>query len=480
MTYIRGDKAEFDAWEQLGNSGWNWDAMLTYYKKVEKLFTPEPWQVEVGASFDGQYHGRNGELHVSFNQKLQNDSFYSTIKKTWASLGHSVNKDVNSGTTENFDVWPQTIDPTKNTRWDAATAFLWPVAENRKNLRLINGTASRVLWKNDGQSSVTGVEASGIQYTAPDGKTRTIKASKEVILSAGALRSPLILERSGIGNPQFLKSKGIKVVVESPGVGENMIDQPNSSIFYSSNDTIDGFTPYAMFANVDDIFGSKVQQLEQETKTSISRWAKDLVAANAPGGLNASALEHIFNIQHDLIFKKRVTVAEILTAGSGNNVGTAYWELLPFCRGSVHIRSAEDVGNPVIDPKYLFVDFDLATQIAAGRLTTKFWSSRPARDIVGSQILPASPVLTPESSDAEWQKFLADNLGSNSHAVGTAAMMSKELGGVVDSKLKVYGTKNLRVVDASILPMQFSGHLTATLYAVADRASEFILKSNGA
>ncbi|KAJ2965402.1 hypothetical protein NUW58_g10890 [Xylaria curta] len=243
MAYVRGDKAQFDAWEELGNSGWNWKEILPYYKKVEKMLAPEPWQVELGASVQPENHGFDGELHVGFAITRQNSSFYRGVQQSWANLGQVANDDINSGTTRGFGVSPQTIDPKLNQRWDSATAFLWPIA-GRPNLHLINGTATRVVWSTDkGIGAGVHAEASGVEYITPNKQRRTILASREVVLSAGTFRTPLILERSGVGNPDLLKKLGIRPIVDLPGVGENFVDQSNTPIVFMTKDNLHGGNP---------------------------------------------------------------------------------------------------------------------------------------------------------------------------------------------------------------------------------------------
>ncbi|KND87477.1 Glucose oxidase [Tolypocladium ophioglossoides CBS 100239] len=433
MTYIRGDKAQFDAWEELGNPGWNWDTLLHYYKRLEKFSPPEPWQIQVGASAKSEYHGERGQLHVGFTPMLQNGSFYDAARASWSTLGQGVNEDADSGTTRGFDVWPQTLDTQRNERWDAATAFFWPVSA-RQNPHLLNGTASRVVWAPGGDAR--GPQASGVEYVTPANERRTVNATREVIISAGALRTPLILERSGIGNPRLLRERGIEPVVDSPGVGENLIDQPNVSLLYASKVTHNGTSPYATFATARDLFGSRVGDVATSTRASLRQWAEQ-AAQSSNGGLNASALEHIFRIQHGLVFDKGVTIAEILTTAGADKLLSALWALLPFSRGSVHIRSADDIGGPVIDPKFLAVGFDRTVQVAAGRLAAEFWRTAPISDVVAGQYLPSSTVLPPDATDAQWESWTANTLGSNAHSVGTAAMMARELGGVVDPSLRV-------------------------------------------
>ena len=152
---------------------------------------------------------------------------------------------------------------------------------------------------------------------------------------------------------------------------------------------------------------------------------------------------------------------------------------MPFSRGSVHLsHSAGAAGGaaatPVIDPEYYLVDDDLALQTRVARLTTSFYESEPLTGVVEQVAGPPGGAGT-TTTDEQWGEYLRTGLTGNAHCVSTAAMMRRDLGGVVDGRLRVYGTEGLRVVDASVVPMQVSGHLTAMLYAIAQRASEVIL-----
>lgn len=200
MTYIRADMAEIDAWETLGSPGWNWKNLLPYYKKVERLTSPTEAQIVAGASYEPQYHGEDGHLHVGFRYALPNGSFYPIVRDTWEKLGYNVNVDVNSGKMRGFDVWPQTIDRDRDLRWDAAQAYYYTI-EGRSNLHIIQGTVAKVLWKDEDDTD--NKVASGVQYLDSNGETLTASAREEVILSAGSLRTPLILEGSGVGNTEL-------------------------------------------------------------------------------------------------------------------------------------------------------------------------------------------------------------------------------------------------------------------------------------
>lgn len=469
MTYIRGDKAQFDAWETLGNPGWNWESLFKRYKQEEKFYPPSRRQIAAGATFEVGNHGFSGELHVGFNPALDNSSFYQNAAASWGTLGQAMRVDVNGGDTRGFSIWPQTLDPLQNVRWDAATAFYWPIARKRSNIQLVNGTVSNIIWA----KGCSKRRATGVEYINPQGDRVTLEAKKEVILSAGALRSPLILERSGVGNRRRLEKLGIETLVNLPSVGENMIDQPNLPLIYASTSKADGYAPYATFPTAKDLFGTDYTSIAASTKGQLQEWATTL-ATESQGGLNAKGLYKIFELQHTLMFERDVTVAEILSLASDAVLVSALWPLLPFSRGSVHLRSTDDsdISSPVIDPNFFRIDFDMDYNVAAAQLARKFWETAPVKNLVKGPLQPNAPA---NATKEEWEKYIRGTISSNSHALGSTAMMRQDLGGVVGPNLKIYGVENVRVADASIMPTQFSGHLTATLYAIADKAADMIL-----
>ena len=200
MTYIRGNVAEFDAWEKLGNPGWNWNSLFPYFKKSEKYAIPTDTQLAAGATYQRRYHGFAGPLHVGYIPTLENGSYAPLVIDTFEGLSVAHNPDLNSGNVRGFGMGPQTLDPQLNVRWDAARAYYHP-AEHRPNLKIIQGTVSRLIWAgargNKGKLVAEGVEV------LTGNKTPTIlRARREVIVSAGALRTPLVLEASGFGIPR--------------------------------------------------------------------------------------------------------------------------------------------------------------------------------------------------------------------------------------------------------------------------------------
>lgn len=215
MTYVRGNKAEFDAWEELGNTGWNWETMLPYFKKAENYSIPSGTHLKAGATYERQYHGFEGNVHAGYPTTLGDTSFNPTLIETWEGLSLEHNPDLNSGDVHGFSIGPQTLDAEQDVRWDAATAYYHPI-EDRENIEVIQGTVKRITWATEGlQQSTSGGDmvASGVEFVTPDGETEMLEVEREVIVSAGAVRSPLVLEGSGVGNPKYAAPPGLKVVV---------------------------------------------------------------------------------------------------------------------------------------------------------------------------------------------------------------------------------------------------------------------------
>jgi choline dehydrogenase len=368
-----------------------------------------------------------------------------------------------------------TVNRDAGVREGAATAFYYPI-QGRQNLRILNGTVTKLHLSGNKEE---GQRAYAVEYVDASGETLKAAVTRrgEVILAAGTLRTPLILEASGIGDPELLHSLGIEVKVPLPGVGRNLQEQPHIALVYKAKRNSSGLTPYATFVTAEDIFGGNLDLIKTETAAIIAEWAQNIASAGA--AVNANAMERILRIQHDLLFKDGVSIAEIVTSSSANRLKSSVWPLFQFSRGTVHLRSTrkEDQGLPVINPRLFALDFDRQHHIAAGKLAQTFWRKEPMAANVQCQIKPSSKDLPHNATGAQWSSFMKNNVVPSQHPIGTAAMMDKQLGGVVSPELIVYGMQNVRVVDASVIPLQTNGHLTATLYALAERASRIIRKS---
>ncbi|KAI6557271.1 hypothetical protein MCOR03_005899 [Pyricularia oryzae] len=476
MNYIRAEKAEIDALEKLGNPGWNWNTLFPYYKRNERFTVPSEAQAKAGIKYKAENRGGDGPVRTGFPFDTANSTYGVQIRQTWANVGLPDNQDSSGGDVHGVSSNPLTIDRDAHMRWDAARAY-WIPAEGRPNLKMIRGTARKIVWRTGTSGAV---QASGVEYLTAAGEAVVVDARREVVLSAGSLRSPAILEASGVGNPRVLQPLGINVTVNLPGVGENLQEQPNTSLNYVLRASLTGQNVMQAYATAADVFGSSTRAVAAATLANITTYAK--LAVDASGGptfVNQTAVEVLMRVQHDLLFNQNVTAAEYLTfVRQGGSLSLNFWWLYPFSRGSVHLSrdslaDASVVAQPTIDPRLNMVPFDVTAQGMVAKLADKFSETLPIKDIKTSRGgLGANPTNT------QWEDFARSGTAVNSHNLGTASMMKRELGGVVDPELKVYGTRNVRVVDMSIFPLQFSGHPQSTLYAVAERAAEIIKRAS--
>lgn len=202
---------------------------------------------------------------------------------------------------------------------------------------------------------------------------------------------------------RILAKLNVETVIDLPGVGENLQEQPNSVLGFSSNLSVTGYPTYATFGTADDIFGPYRAGLADETAANLTHYARKIASASG-AGLNATAIEQVLRIQHDLMFAKNVTIGETVTvSASGGFFATAHWLLLPFSRGSVHLDAVGDINRPVIDPRYFLVDFDLTLQIAIGKQAHAFWHSAPMSGYITGNFT-ADP-----ASNEEWAAYIRNS-----------------------------------------------------------------------
>jgi len=264
----------------------------------------------------------------------------------------------------------------------------------------------------------------------------------------------------------------------------------NNGLVYDSKTKYTKSPDYVAYPSASQMFPNATA-VGKKLLADLPKYAAQVASAN--GNITkAKDIERFFKIQWDLIFKSHIPVAEVLMEPSGFVYDTEYWATVPFARGNVHISSADPSAAASIDPKYFMLEFDLQAQIQAARFIREVFKTEPFASMAGSETKPGFSDVAADASDEGWAAFIKssctyckdlmiDRLIANSqtdrsnfHPISTAAMMPKEVGGVVDTSLKVYGVSNVRVVDASVMPFQVCGHLQSTIYAVAERAADLI------
>ncbi|WDK22041.1 GMC oxidoreductase [Colletotrichum graminicola] len=212
LAYTRAESSQVDAWEKLGNEGWNWNALFPYYLKSEHFQTPEPARQVAGhLEYESKDHGENGPLLTGWTFGQTNGTIPAVLNSTYKNLGLPWNEDVNGGNMVGFSVFPRTVDQENAVREDAARAYYYPY-QNRTNLQvLLNTSAQKLTWKN-----ATVPTADGVEVVSADGSSRIVKARKDVILSAGSLVSPLLLEPLALATPLSSSSTALRLLSTSP------------------------------------------------------------------------------------------------------------------------------------------------------------------------------------------------------------------------------------------------------------------------
>ena len=437
LLYIRGDRHDYDNWKDLGNEGWSYKDVLPYFKKFECQ--------ENGSN---EYHGVDGELKVS-NLRLKRKIADLFIKAS-EEIGIPNNPDCNGETQEGVGYFQQTSF--KGFRRSSYRSFLNKKIRNRKNLTIITNTqVSKVLFKNKKAIGVQCIESNA-------NKDRNIYANSEVIISAGSISSPQILQLSGIGDEQHLKGLGINVIHNNPAVGKNLQDH----------------------LQVRMVFKTNTRTLNDELNTW---WKKALIGLQymlfrtGPLTLSASQVYAFTNTSLDgsrpnIQFHMQPLSAD--KPGDGVHPFSAFTmsicNLRPESRGEVKINSSDPTQLPKIIPNYLSTDSDKKIAIDSIKVARKIADADSLKKYILEEYVPG-PAF---ESDEELLEAAKNNSQSIYHPVGTCKM-GNDIDSVVDEKLKVHGVSGLRVVDASIMPELVSGNTNAPTMMIAEKASEMIL-----
>ncbi|KAJ7138960.1 hypothetical protein C8R46DRAFT_1361513 [Mycena filopes] len=481
--WTRGLNAQYDAWSTLleddeASVGWNWNGMFSYMKKAETFSAPNAQQAAKGAQSIASYHGTTGPVQVTYPDAMyggpQQPAFVDTIVGL---TGISHFKDLNGGTPNCVSITPLSIDWHRSDyRSSSVEAYLTPVESARTNwVTLARHIVTKIQWSNPGSVPLT---ASGVEYAYwTNATTRfAVHARREVIIAAGAIQTPQLLQLSGIGDPDILSPLGISTQINLPTVGKNLQEQTENALGAGGN----GFdyggrgpSDAIAYPNIYQLFGSAASAKVSQIQGNLSAWA----TSQAGSALSAAALEEIYQVQANLIINNNAPVVELFfDSGFPNDLGIVLWQLLPFSRGSVKITSTDPFTYPTIKVNYFSVAMDLDVQVAGARLARRILTAAPLSSLSTGETVPGSavPDNAARGTDAAWQQWIKNGFASVAHPIGTAAMMRRDLGGVVDAQLRVYDTSNVRVVDASVVPLQVSAHLSSTLYGVAEKAADLI------
>jgi choline dehydrogenase len=436
LIFIRGQHEDFDGWEQAGASGWGYRDVLPHFRRLE--------------CFDGapsQFRGAHGPLHVA---TLRNDH---PACRAWVEaaqqLGLPANGDFNGATT--YGVGSYQLSIGKRWRESAAVAFLRP-AMARPNLTVLTGAhATRM--------TLEGSRAVGIEWIEQGGK-QSARAEREVLLSAGALQSPQLLQLSGIGPAGLLRRHGIAVVADVPGVGENLQDhyQARTIVRLTSRTSLN-----------DDV----------RNPLRLGRMGWDwLIHGRGPltigaGQVGGGACTKYANdgrpdIQFNVMPLSVDKPGDPLHRYSGFTA--SLWQCHPASRGRLAIRSSDPLAAPLIEPRYLSAELDRQVTVEGIKVLREIYRQPAFRHLWDEEVLPGSVA----TSDEDILRFVREHGGTVFHASGTCRMGGGGMA-VVDPSLRVRGIEALRVIDASVMPTITSANTNAASLMIGEKGAALLL-----
>lgn len=436
LIFIRGQKEDYDGWRDLGNPGWGWNDVLPYFKKAEgndRLGEP--------------LHSKTGPLKASSIPKKH--ALVEAFIKAANALGVPTTEDFNNLTQEGVGYFQ--LSTHKGLRCSAAVAYLKP-AKERSNLTILtNSQVSKVIFENK--------KAVGVEFIQ-QGSKKTIRSNKEVILSAGAIQSPQILQLSGVGPAKLLQELNIPVVHDLPGVGENLQDHLQFRLIYELNQ------PISTNIQLSSWFG----QLKMGLEWLLFRGGPLSIGINQ-GGLFTRVMKD--SKTPDIQFHMATLSADMAGGKvhpfSGFTMSVC--QLRPESRGYVRIQSADPLSPPKMVANYLATQHDRDTSVAAVNFARKIAQTEPLRSLVTREVKPNNP-----QSDEEVLEFCRNTGATIFHPTGTCQMgPDSNPMAVLDTSLRVRGVEGLRVVDCSAMPTVPSGNTNWPAVMLAERAADLIL-----
>lgn len=440
MMYVRGQAQDYDHWAELGCKGWSWQEVLPYFKKSENL--------EQGGS--DAHHGRSGELKVSWVDDLHpvSETFLEATKES----GIPFNPDINSGSQEGVGYLLGTIY--KGRRQSAAKAFLHPVA-SRPNLTIKITSAVRKV-------CFDGNKATGIELDS-NGTIETIHCNREVILSAGTIGTPFILQHSGVGDKAHLDSVGVPSVIHSPEVGENMQDHLFGHIKFKTKG-------HQHSRNA--IMSSKLRMgLEAVKWLFTGRGALNTTSAQIAGFFKSNEELDRPNLQLAMRpFSFHVGAGGELVVDDFPAFTASVIQTRPYSRGSLKIQSSDPTQRDLLDINYLSDERDVEALLAGMDQIREVAKQSAIANIIEEESEPGSSANTREVLE----KYLRSTAGTVYHPAGSCRMGIDDKA-VVDPQLKVKGAEGLRVIDASIMPVISSGNTNAPTIMIAEKGADLIL-----
>ena len=439
MIYTRGHSSDYDHWRQLGNPGWSYDDVLPYFKRAENH----------EGDGDQEYHGKNGPLNVKKSTR-DDDILLDKFIEAGSQAGFPLTNDFNGKQQEGFSRYEHTIKGSK--RLSSARAYLYP-ALKRKNLHTkTNITVDKVIFKNK--------KAIGVEYFEK-GKKIFSTCNREVVLSSGAVNSPQILMRSGIGDPEEIKKHGIQVNHDLKGVGKNLQDHLMFRPVYKVKNL------KSLNGKINSLLGNLLIGLEYIFNQS---GPMTMGASQVCGFLKSDPSRATPNLQFH-VSPVSTDVLGVTPMHDFEGITPTVANLRPTSRGEIKIVSNDSRVYPKIKMNYLSTDEDRKVAALGLKIVRKIMlETETFKKYEPEEYRPGIHI----TDDEELVKAGSDYAQTIFHPVGTCKMGNDDMA-VVDDSLKVRGIENLRVIDASIMPNITSGNTNAPTIMIAEKGADMIL-----
>jgi choline dehydrogenase-like flavoprotein len=479
---VRPSSVEVDAWQSLisGLDGAdNWTS-AKFFAAMDKSETFTPPSSDIQSIGQIQYvassHGSTGPLHASYPGYMP--AVVGQWTSTLSNVGIHTSSDPSSGDGSGAFVTTSTINPTNWTRSYSKSAYIDPFY--RPNLHILtDNQVTRIIF--------SGTTATAVEYGTD---RKTVNVAKEVIVSGGPINSPATLMRSGVGPRDVLDAAGVSVVAELPGVGQHLQDHLASSVVFGTNvetaglihnandsrATTDVFLSYVnsaiAYASTNDLVGdpnSYSSDIMSQLDTAVS-------SIPSTDETVIAGYKAVYEVGANQLLKSSSGQVELLLALTGTSYASDTISIQaalqrPFSHGRLYINSSDPTVPPVIDPHYMSHPSDLTMLREGLKLARSIGMTEPLNSSITGELSPGTNVTT----DDEWNAWILNDFHTEYHPSCSCSMLPQDKGGVVDAHLKVYGVNNVRVIDSSVFPIEWSAHMMAPTYGLAEQAAEIIL-----
>lgn len=446
--YVRGEAQEYDHWQAMGCAGWAYADLLPYFKRLETT-----------ALGEDAYRGRQGPVHISCLSDMP-DALSDAFHDACVAAGIPANPDYNGARYEGVGYLQ--LNTRDGRRCDTATAYLQ--GRRADHLHVVTeAIAAKILFE--------GRRAVGVEYWR-DGQPVRAMAQREVIVSAGPIKTPQLLELSGVGQGERLQGLGITPVHHLPGVGENLVDHVQTRVTYQATQPV-GLNQVVGHPLRQTLLGLRylltrrgLMATPAFTIHALARTDRDLELGRARPSVKIQLAQLSGNTRFEMTTGG--TPGAMLDDYPGFSIGC--FQLRPLSRGHVHAQSPDPMADPTIDPRYLAVTEDQLDAIASVRLARKVAAQSPLARFVLRETRPSEEA----QSDEDLLAYVKKSAATSFHPVGTCRMGQDEMA-VVDPELRVRGVQSLRVVDSSVMPTMPASNTNATSIMIGEKAADLLL-----